>query len=81
MAEKRTGEFASETIICTFADDLGITINFVKMITKKNNNGDERIRDIVRKMVADKRAVSSYIREHGSLSGFNDDSIQFSKPL
>ena len=35
MAEKRTGEFASETIICTFADDLGITINFVKMITKK----------------------------------------------
>lgn len=51
------------------------------MITKKNSNGDERIRNIVRKMVADKRAVSSYIREHGSLSGFNDDSIQFSKPL
>lgn len=51
------------------------------MIANKNQMDIERVKDTFRKMVADKRAISEYIREHGSLSGFKDDSIQFSKPL
>ena len=51
------------------------------MIANKNQADVERLKSTLRKMVADKRAISKYIREHGSLSGFKDDSIQFSKPL
>lgn len=34
-----------------------------------------------KKMMSDKKAVSAYIREKGTLKGFNDGSIQFAKPL
>ena len=34
-----------------------------------------------KKMMSDKKAVSAYIREKGTLKGFNGGSIQFAKPL
>lgn len=33
------------------------------------------------RMLADKKAISSYIQENGTLDGFNDDSIRFAQPL
>ena len=36
---------------------------------------------IFKKMIADKRSVQSYIRIHGTLKGFKDESIVFAKPL
>lgn len=40
-----------------------------------------KIRDMVRKMIADKKAISNYIREHGTLEGFTDSTIKFAKPI
>lgn len=34
-----------------------------------------------KKMMSDEKTVSAYIREKGTLKGFNDGSIQFAKPL
>ena len=36
---------------------------------------------ILEKMIADNRAVQSYIRKHGNLNGFYDETIEFAKPL
>ena len=41
----------------------------------------ENVKGIFKKMIADKRAVQSYIREHGTLNGFEDGTIVFTKPL
>lgn len=41
----------------------------------------ENVKNIFKKMMADKRAVQSYIREHGTLNGFNNGTIVFAKPL
>ena len=51
------------------------------IMEKTNNTRQDQIRDMVRKMVADKKAISNYIREHGTLKGFNDPTITFAKPL
>lgn len=42
---------------------------------------EENAKGIFRKMIADKRAVHSYIRKHGTLEGFEDGAIVFAKPL
>lgn len=41
----------------------------------------EDIKNIFKKMIADKKAMQSYIREHGTLKGFANDTILFAKPL
>ena len=41
----------------------------------------ENVKNIFRKMLADKRAVQAYIREHGTLNGFDNGTIVFAKPL
>ena len=41
----------------------------------------ESVKSTFRKMMADKKAISDYIRERGTIRGFKDDSIQFAKPL
>ena len=37
--------------------------------------------DVFKRMLADKKAVQNYICEHGTLKGFKDESILFTKPL
>ena len=77
----RTGQmFAYKTNCRNFAATWEHIVD-LKMIANKNQADVERLKSTLRKMVTDKRAISKYIREHGSLSGFKDDSIQFSKPL
>ena len=39
------------------------------------------IKNIFRRMMADRNAVQSYIRKHGTLIGFKNESIFFAKPL
>ena len=39
------------------------------------------IKDIVKKLQRDKKVVKDYIQKNGSLKGFNDKSIIFTKPL
>lgn len=46
-----------------------------------NTRKSEGVKNLFRKMIADQRAVHSYIREHGTLKGFADDSIVFAKPI
>ena len=41
----------------------------------------ENVKNIFKKMLADKRAVQTYIREHGTLNGFEYGTIVFAKPL
>ena len=41
----------------------------------------ENITNVFRKMLEDKKAVQSYIRERGTLEGFEDETIIFAKPL
>lgn len=41
----------------------------------------ESVKNTFRKMMADKKAISDYIREKGTIRGFKDDSIRFAKPL
>lgn len=41
----------------------------------------ENVKNIFKKMLADKRAVQAYIREHGTLNGFDNGTIVFAKPL
>ena len=36
---------------------------------------------IFRKMQEDKKTIRAYIKEHGTLNGFSNDSIQFAKPI
>lgn len=41
----------------------------------------ENVKNIFKKMLKDKRAVQTYIREHGTLNGFDNGTIVFAKPL
>ena len=41
----------------------------------------EKMAKVFRKIMEDKAAIKAYIREHGTLKGFNDATIQFAKPL
>ena len=50
-------------------------------MNKKENKNIENVKGIFKKMIADKRAIQSYIREHGTLDGFKNESIKFAKPL
>jgi len=49
------------------------------IVSKASN--DNNVKNIFKKMLADKRAVQSYIREHGTLNGFDDGTVVFAKPL
>lgn len=51
----------------------------IKYTADKTNT--ENIGKVFRKMLADKKAVQSYIREKGTLEGFQDETITFAKPL
>lgn len=48
-------------------------------VTQSANAQD--IKNIFRRMLADRNAVQSYIRKHGTLIGFKNESILFAKPL
>ena len=53
--------------------------NMDKKQTQISKN--ENIKKVFKRMIADKRAVQSYIREHGTLDGFRNEKILFAKPL
>ncbi len=36
---------------------------------------------VCHKMIADKKAIQEYIRSHGTIAGFSDESVRFAKPL
>ena len=57
--------------------------NMKKIQTTESQQASKRenVKDIFKKMIADKRAVQSYIREHGTLNGFKNETIVFAKPL
>ena len=52
-----------------------------KQTIESNASKRENVKNIFKKMVADKRSVQSYIHEHGTLKGFKDETIIFAKPL
>ena len=53
-----------------------------KMQTKRGKLSEYAdVKGIFKKMIADKRSVQSYIRIHGTLKGFKDESIVFAKPI
>jgi hypothetical protein len=52
------------------------TIEEIQQASKKEN-----VKNIFKKMIADKRAVQAYIRKHGTLNGFDDGTVVFAKPL
>ena len=41
----------------------------------------EKGKGLFKQMIEDKRAMRAYIREHGTLNGFNQKSIDFVKPI
>ena len=41
----------------------------------------EKGKGLFKQMIEDKRAMRAYIREHGTLNGFNQKSINFVKPI
>ena len=45
------------------------------------NIKDSAVGSMFAKMIADKQTVSNYIKEHGSLNGFNDKNVRLAKPL
>lgn len=49
--------------------------------TEMQASKKKNVKNIFKKMIEDKRAVQSYIREHGTLNGFNNETIIFAKPL
>ena len=38
-------------------------------------------KDVLRKVVADKQRIQSYVSVHGNLRGFSDETVVFAKPL
>ena len=38
-------------------------------------------KEVLRKVVADKQRIQSYVSAHGNLRGFSDETIVFAKPL
>ena len=56
-------------------------VNMDKKHNIESTASNKNVKNVFKKMIADKRAAQSYIREHGTLKGFKDDSIIFAKPL
>lgn len=56
-------------------------VNMDKKHNMESTASNKNVKNVFKKMIADKRAVQSYIREYGTLKGFKDDSIVFAKPL
>ena len=50
-------------------------------IKKTDMSKEKNIKNVLKKMLEDKRAVQSYIRKNGTLNGFKNEGILFSKPL
>ena len=48
---------------------------------KDNKTSSDEMKNILKKMLYDKRSISSYIQKNGTLNGFKDDTIIFAKPL
>lgn len=38
-------------------------------------------REVIRKMMDDKRSIRKYIKENRTIKGYNSESVQFAKPL
>lgn len=55
--------------------------NIKLYIMKTDNKNKEIIRNVIKKMVSDKKSISDYIRKNGSLKGFSNAEIEFAKPL
>ena len=53
----------------------------IQNIESQQASKKENVKNIFKKMIADKRAVQSYICEHGTLNGFDNGTIVFAKPL
>lgn len=53
----------------------------IKNIKSQQALKRENVKNIFKKMLEDKRAVQTYIREHGTLNGFDNGTIVFAKPL
>ena len=53
----------------------------IKEHNKVNKSSSDEMKNIFNKMLSDKRSISSYIQENGTLNGFKDDTIIFVKPL
>ena len=53
----------------------------IKEQNKNNNISKNEVRNIFKKMLSDKKSISSYIQKNGTLDGFNDDTIILAKPL
>lgn len=71
-----------------FIDEKTVFLQKISMNMKNKQNiksqqasKREDVKNIFKKMLADKRAVQTYIREHGTLNGFNNGTIVFAKPL
>ena len=71
-----------------FIGEKTVTLQKISMNMKNKQNIEsqqaskrENVKNIFKKMLADKRAVQTYIREHGTLNGFDNGTIVFAKPL
>ena len=71
-----------------FIDEKTVFLQKISMNMKNKQNIEsqqaskrENVKNIFKKMLADKRAVQTYIREHGTLNGFDNGTIVFAKPL
>ena len=71
-----------------FIAEKTVTLQKISMNMKNKQNIESQqaskrknVKNIFKKMLADKRAVQTYIREHGTLNGFDNGTIVFAKPL
>ena len=71
-----------------FIAEKTVTLQKISMNMKNKQNIEsqqaskkENVKNIFKKMLADKRAMQTYIREHGTLNGFDNGTIVFAKPL
>ena len=53
----------------------------IRRVKKRKAFENADVKGIFKKMIADKRFVQSYIRIHGTLKGFKNESIVFAKPI
>ena len=71
-----------------FIAEKTVTLQKISMNMKNKQNIEsqqaskrENVKNIFKKMLADKRAVQTYIRELGTLNGFDNGTIVFAIPL
>lgn len=53
----------------------------IVIMEKEVKINDSVVGSIFAKIIDDKKTVSNYIKEHGSLKGFSDENIRLAKPL